>query len=223
MARTFTDLTTPKRMNFDQKPTQLDVSDGDLLPKSTETCGNVTCFVAGDDRANEQVDLALMHTIFMREHNKIVDQIRNLNYDWDNDRIFYEASLKLIPESFKEYTKNCIWGPIRQRTDNFYYIVAAQLQVIVYKEYLPAILGEDFVLNNKALNINRKTHYRPWINPGIFNEFATAAFRFGHSMIRDNLPWPGHKGIELSSIFFKPYHLHFGEHVIGEVKYFNRY
>ncbi|KAG1651832.1 Peroxidasin [Nymphon striatum] len=144
---------------------------------------------SGDDRANEQVDLALMHTIFMREHNKIVDQIRNLNYDWDNDRIFYEARK----------------------------IVAAQLQVIVYKEYLPAILGEDFVLNNNALNINRKTHYKPWINPGIFNEFATAAFRFGHSMIRDNLPWPGHKGIELSSIFFKPYHLHFGEHVIGEL------
>jgi hypothetical protein len=53
--------------------------------------------------------------------------------------------------------------------------VIAELQWITYNEFLPALLG------NRAMP--RYSGYKTTVNPSISNEFATAAFRFGHSML----------------------------------------
>jgi hypothetical protein len=53
--------------------------------------------------------------------------------------------------------------------------VIAELQWITYNEFLPALLG------NRA--IPRYSGYKASVNPSISNEFVTAAFRFGHSML----------------------------------------
>ena len=50
------------------------------------------------------------------------------------------------------------------------------LQHTTFDEFLPALVGEDLFAEYKGYNDN--------INPGIFNEFSTAAYRFGHSMIQ---------------------------------------
>ena len=77
--------------------------------------GDTPCFRGGDLRANEQVVLTVMHTIFLREHNRIARQLGRLNPQWDDERIYQEARK----------------------------IVGAIAQVITYQEYLPEILGEN--------------------------------------------------------------------------------
>lgn len=66
-----------------------------LLPRhaTNHECTSRTklCFEAGDDRANEQPGLAAMHTLLMREHNRLAEQLELLNPRWDEHKIFEEA------------------------------------------------------------------------------------------------------------------------------------
>ncbi len=57
--------------------------------------------------------------------------------------------------------------------------VAAELQVVTYQEFLPILLG--------PATLDPYNGYQPDVNPGISNEFATAAYRFGHSMVSPDL------------------------------------
>lgn len=59
-------------------------------------------------------------------------------------------------------------------------MVGAEIQAITYREFLPVLLGPN------ALRPYRG--YRPDVNPGIANEFATAAYRVGHTMLSPTLP-----------------------------------
>ena len=63
------------------------------------------------------------------------------------------------------------------------HIVTALMQKVIYGEWLPVILGKDFVKNNLDIPPEGTT-YNPKVNPSIENGFATAAFRFGHSMLQ---------------------------------------
>lgn len=58
-------------------------------------------------------------------------------------------------------------------------IVGAEIQAITYREFLPVLLGRD------ALRPYRG--YQPQVNPSIANEFATAAYRVGHTMLSPTL------------------------------------
>ena len=50
------------------------------------------------------------------------------------------------------------------------------------REYLPVVLGKD---NLEGLQVFRRgTTFDENVDPSISNEFATAAYRFGHSMIQ---------------------------------------
>ena len=57
------------------------------------------------------------------------------------------------------------------------------MQNIVYGQYLPDVLGPETVARFD-LGL-RESVYNPDTNPSIINAFATAAYRFGHSMIRN--------------------------------------
>lgn len=111
---------------------------------------NRNCFVAGDIRANEQIGLAAMHTIWMREHNRVAVNLKVLNPFWDGDRVYQEARK----------------------------IIGAEIQVITYQHWLPIILGPE-----GYKQLGKYKDYDPNLNPSISNVFATAALRFGHSMI----------------------------------------
>ena len=68
-------------------------------------------------------------------------------------------------------------------------IVVAQWQHIIYNEWLPLIVGEDFMakFGLYPLSWGFSEDYSSEFDPRITNAFATAAFRFGHSLIPENI------------------------------------
>ena len=161
-------------------------SRGPTLPANKQTGGidpiGSKAFVAGDIRATEQPGLASLHSLFVLEHNRLATQISTTNPSLLDEEL-YQRSRRLV---------------------------IGQIQNIVYSEFLPIILGptkmEEYGLN---LPVSGTTTYDKTVNPGIFNEFATFAFRFGHSLIPDFFK-PAKKPLEttpnicpLKDTFFK--------------------
>ena len=72
-------------------------------------------FLAGDVRANEQIGLTTIHTLFMREHNWQANRIKIERPNLSGDQVYEEARA----------------------------LVGAELQAITYFEYLPTLLGRN--------------------------------------------------------------------------------
>ena len=81
-------------------------------------------------------------------------------------------------------------------------IVIAEIQAVTYNEWLPSLMGRGV--------IDKYEGHVPSVNPGISNEFATAAFRFGHSLLGDEIEFfdnnglPIQESVTLSNAFFNP-------------------
>lgn len=65
-------------------------------------------------------------------------------------------------------------------------IVIAEFQSITYNEFLPALLGSAAPGPYKG--------YNPKVNPSISNEFATAGYRVGHTMVGDDIEFLDNNG-----------------------------
>jgi peroxidase len=57
---------------------------------------------------------------------------------------------------------------------------------VTYNEWLPLILGTRYMFNFRLFpqRFGYSDDYDPTINPSVTNEFATAAFRFGHTLLQ---------------------------------------
>jgi hypothetical protein len=72
-------------------------------------------FVAGDVRANENIELTSLHTLFVREHNFWSREIKQQNPSFTDEEIYQLAR----------------------------HIVAAELQAITYNEWIPTVFGPN--------------------------------------------------------------------------------
>ncbi|KAJ1521037.1 hypothetical protein ONE63_002748 [Megalurothrips usitatus] len=161
-----------------------------MLPANPNECqdsSGAACFVSGDGRVNEQPDLALMHTVWLREHNRVADALQALHPQWSDEEVFQEARR----------------------------IVVAEMQHVTYNEFLPIVLGKPYMdrAEMSPKDSGYTSLYDRELNPGITNAFATAAFRFGHTLLVSNLQGVGRFGnvrkqFALSKSAFKPFMLY---------------
>ena len=65
-------------------------------------------------------------------------------------------------------------------------LICISLQHITYNEWLPIILGTDFMdeLDILPITYGYSSRYDKTVNPTIINSFSAAAFRFGHTLIQ---------------------------------------
>lgn len=117
--------------------------------------------LAGDSRANEQPGLTVYHTVWVREHNRLATELHYLNPHWEDERLYQEARR----------------------------IQIAEMQHITYNEWLPIVLGPDYMAELDILPVTYgyNNKYNTSVNPSIVNNFATASFRFGHTLVQGML------------------------------------
>lgn len=110
-----------------------------------------------DPRVNQNIDLTLLHIIFMREHLRIAAELGKLNPLWNDERIYQE-------------TRN---------------ILISIHQHISYNEWLPVIFGKKHLLERKIIYEGDTfvDDYDENERLVTYNEFAQAANRHFHTMI----------------------------------------
>lgn len=83
-------------MPFNTTTGELDAPVDDTAPHMDDAVGHSDKhFVAGDVRANENPLLASFHTLFVREHNRLCDQLANEHPDWSDEEL-YQYARKLV-------------------------------------------------------------------------------------------------------------------------------
>ena len=122
------------------------------LPGNLLPKNNESQFEAGDERVNENGNLITMHTIWAREHNRVAREIKEaFGSSLNGEQIFQLAR----------------------------HTVAAEMQAVVYYEFLPALTGK------RSLPPFRR--YNPNVRAIVTNEFSTVGFRMGHTLLNSRV------------------------------------
>ncbi|XP_022171593.1 peroxidase-like [Myzus persicae] len=127
----------------------------------TKACQNGigTCFKAGDIRANSFPQLTALHTLWIKEHNRIALEIHQIKPNLNDFELFHEAKR----------------------------IVIAAIQHITYFEWLPALLGYNYVKESGLEVLENtyggRTYYDENADPSVSNVFATTILPIAYSMI----------------------------------------
>lgn len=119
------------------------------------------CYNVPDKRNRFTPTIAVVHTVLVREHNRLAEQLALLNPHYSEERLYQEARK----------------------------INIAQYQKIIYYDWLPGVLSSyQTNLNGLTYPYSEESNdyvndYDESVNAGPFAEFASAAFRYGHVWI----------------------------------------
>jgi hypothetical protein len=130
--------------------------------------------VTGDWRSNENIGLSTFHTLWTREHN------------------FQVENIKAAAASFgvKGISEDELHNMAR-------IIIEGEYQKMIYEEFAPSLAG-------KVLDLGSGKHgfagYNPNVDTAVSLEFSVAAYRVGHSQISQDLI----TGVDLFNGFLNP-------------------
>jgi hypothetical protein len=165
---------------------RMKTSAGNLLPLNTlgiptATGGPVppniaeTYYVAGDLRVNEQVGLTAVHTLFMREHNRLADELAAANPSWSDEQL-YQRARKLV---------------------------GGEIESITFHEFLPALLGGHAPSAAPSYDPDVDATVAIEFSTALFRVGHTMLAPQLHRMQNDGSPAPGGP-MSLRASFFLP-------------------
>uniref|UniRef100_A0A182LT90 MYND-type domain-containing protein n=1 Tax=Anopheles culicifacies TaxID=139723 RepID=A0A182LT90_9DIPT len=104
------------------------------------------CYLVADRRSYQSPMSATVHLLFLREHNRLANQLRLLNTNWSDEVLFQEARR----------------------------INVAQYQYIVYYEYLPRVLGRENMISERLIfeGTGFASDFNAFQNPSPLGEFG---------------------------------------------------
>ncbi|EKF60343.1 heme peroxidase, partial [Agrobacterium albertimagni AOL15] len=133
-------------------------------------------FIVGDGRGNENIALTATHAIFHGEHNRQVEEIK-ASLLAGGDVAFLNEWLLTDVDTMPASGAGLVWDgerlfqAARFSTEMVY-------QHLVFEEFVRAVAPQidPFVFSNSVE-----------IDSAIFEEFAQVVYRFGHSMLNENV------------------------------------
>ncbi|WP_029617725.1 peroxidase family protein [Pseudorhizobium marinum] len=161
-------------------------------------------FITGDGRGNENIGLTAVHHVFHSEHNRQVDQqkvtiLTSGDLDFVNEWLAIDTDAATLAQFIDGYaaatdkalfleTSTLFNGNAWDGERLFQAARVAtemQYQHLVFEEF-----GRKIQPNIDVFVFNNVTD----VDPRIFGEFANVVYRFGHSMLTENMPRIGPDG-----------------------------
>jgi Ca2+-binding RTX toxin-like protein len=165
-------------------PKFLQVADGDGLVVDDHDASTYddemlnAHYVAGDGRVNENIGLTAVHEIFHDEHNRLIEQIKTLirgelskgDTAFATDWVRPGSDLSNGIQD-NEWNGERLFQAAKFGTET-------QYQHLVFEEFARKVAPTIHLFGNVDIQLD----------PAITAEFAHAVYRFGHSMLDENLP-----------------------------------
>ena len=129
-------------------------------------------FSCGDGRCNENIALSTIHQVFHSEHDRLVDYFKNvLTNDTSGTGVTALAQWKLpVAQSPDGWNGERLFQAAR-------FVTEMEYQHLVFEEFARKVQPE----------VKPFFTYDPAVNPAVEAEFAHAVYRFGHSMLDDDV------------------------------------
>ncbi|WP_429089546.1 peroxidase family protein [Aeromonas rivipollensis] len=136
-------------------------------------------YIAGDGRVNENIGLTAVHHVFHSEHNRLVDHTKEVilstgNVDFLNEWLVTPVDAIPADLSTLDWNGERLFQAAKFGTE-------MQYQHLVFEEFARTISP------NIDVFIPGLQNYQTEIDPSIVAEFAHVVYRFGHSMLTEQI------------------------------------
>lgn len=136
-------------------------------------------FVTGDGRGNENIGLTMIHHVFHSEHNRMVDETKRVALEAaeEGDLAFLNEWLLVKVTEVPSDLSALVWDGARL-FQAARFVTEMEYQHLVFEEFARKMQPDiDAFLFEPD----------PDLDPAIFAEFANVVYRFGHSMLNENV------------------------------------